>query len=65
MKFIALAALIGATSANNTDAKIELRSEMQSLLSLVKTVDQKDKTAIFAAIDNRKNSLKKTALAKP
>ena len=64
MKFLALAALIGATSANK-DAKVELRSEMQSLLTLVKTVDQKDKTAIFNTIENRKNDLKKTALAKP
>jgi hypothetical protein len=65
MKFFALAALIGATSASMTDSKVELRSEMQSLLSLVKTVETRNKNAVFTVIETRKNELKELALAKP
>ena len=65
MKFFALAALIGATSASKTDAKVELGSEMQSLLTLVKTIDSRNKDAVFSVIDTRKNELKELALAKP
>ena len=61
MKFFALAALIGATSAS----KFELRSEMQSLLSLVKTVETRNKDAVFSVIETRKNELKELAVAKP
>ena len=65
MKFITIAALIGATSASKTDAKVDLRSEMISLLTLVKTVDSKNKDAIFTLIDTRKNELKALVRAKP
>jgi hypothetical protein len=65
MKFFALAALIGATSASMTDSKVELRSEMQSLLSLVKTVETRNKDAVFSVIEARKNVLKKQAAEKP
>jgi hypothetical protein len=65
MKFFALAALIGATSASQTAAKVELRSEMKSLLTLVKTVDSRNKEAVFSVIDTRKNELKALAVAMP
>jgi len=66
MKFFALAALLGYTTANMQTQikrdKVFLKDEMETLLELVEQVETREQSEIFESIEIRKEVLKALAV---
>ena len=66
MKFFALAALLGFTTANMQTQikrdKVFLKDEMETLLELVEQVETREQSEIFESIEIRKEVLKALAV---
>lgn len=57
MKYTAVAALLGAASANQQTEKVFVQDEMQSLLKIIRSVETTDASAVLDVIETRKEQL--------
>jgi len=65
MKFLALAALLGASAATTKRDKVFLKDEMTELLELVQRVETEKQSEIFETVAVRKEVLKALAINHP